>query len=79
MVLPGCDEAEAVHTAERLRAAVEKHPVDLPDVAIPVTLSLGVAACRGRDRLELEPLLRSADAALYQAKDAGRNRVVLAR
>jgi len=42
-----------------------------------MTLSIGVAAFAGRDA-DLDALIRRADAALYAAKDAGRDRAVLA-
>jgi diguanylate cyclase (GGDEF)-like protein len=44
-------------------------------VAPVVTLSLGVAACVPGQDGSVEALLEQADAALYQAKQAGRNRV----
>ncbi len=45
---------------------------------LPVTVSLGVAAHSAGSEFGLDSLLRRADVALYQAKDAGRNAVVLA-
>ena len=43
---------------------------------IPVTVSVGVACCPDDKARELKDLLAEADAALYAAKEAGRNRVV---
>jgi diguanylate cyclase (GGDEF)-like protein len=63
--LEGC-----IDTAERLRAAIAAH--DFPGVG-PLTASFGVAACCKED--SAESLLERADAALYRAKGAGRNRV----
>jgi diguanylate cyclase (GGDEF)-like protein len=60
----------AVETAERVRAAIAAH--DFPGVGT-VTASFGVAACCEGDTTE--NLLERADAALYRAKGAGRNRV----
>jgi len=59
--------------AERIRAAVALHPVEIDDGAtITVTVSLGCASGAGADAGEL---VADADAALYRAKAAGRNRV----
>ncbi|MDQ3607512.1 MAG: diguanylate cyclase, partial [Actinomycetota bacterium] len=55
-----------------LRAAVAAQPIDAGGVAVPVTISLGVAAAPPED---LDTLLDRADQALYQAKRAGRGAV----
>ena len=60
----------AIDTAERMRVAIDGH--DFPGVG-QVTASFGVAACCDADTSET--LLERADAALYRAKAAGRNRV----
>jgi diguanylate cyclase (GGDEF)-like protein len=71
--LPATDAPEALRCAERLRGAVE-HAVRGPDDAAPVTISAGVAHT---DLSEpWDALYQRADAKLYQAKRAGRNRVV---
>ncbi|MEJ8309868.1 diguanylate cyclase [Agrobacterium larrymoorei] len=76
IVLPGADLAAAESVAERLRRAVESRVVEpLPKGRI--TCSFGVAQARPNERLQ-ELLLR-ADAALYVAKDQGRNVVVRAQ
>ncbi|MDR6103392.1 diguanylate cyclase (GGDEF)-like protein [Agrobacterium larrymoorei] len=75
IVLPGADLAAAETVAERLRRAVESRVVEpLPEGRI--TCSFGVAQARPNEKLQ-ELLLR-ADAALYTAKDQGRNVVVRA-
>jgi diguanylate cyclase (GGDEF)-like protein len=71
---------EAAVIAERLREAVERVPVGLPGgVELAVTVSAGMMAL-GRDQAELSlsEAMSRADAALYRAKEGGRNRVVVA-
>ena len=62
--------------AERLRSCVEGEPVSADGVVLRVTMSLGVAVWDGT--ASPQELLRMADSAMYRAKAAGRNRVVLA-
>ena len=77
MVLPETDTATAHASAERLRAAIARVVVPTAQGSISVTLSLGVAAISDGHPLGLEQLLDSADQMLYQAKQAGRNCVVV--
>jgi diguanylate cyclase (GGDEF)-like protein len=70
---------QAAVVAERLRAAVEglKRPHPLSSVGGIVTISVGVATILPGDAAaSVATLCAAADAALYQAKDTGRNRVV---
>lgn len=69
------DEVTAL--AERLRHAVSAAPVPTPLADIAVQVSIGAAARRPADAT-LEDLLGRVDRALYAAKAAGRNRIVLA-
>ena len=71
IVLPGVGLDEGRVIAERVRAAVE----EAEPGGLPITVSLGVAGATGHD-IAFEPLFRAADAALYDAKRRGRNRVV---
>jgi diguanylate cyclase (GGDEF)-like protein len=72
VILPGATEHDAVAIGERLRRAVrERRPS-----GVPVTISVGVAISKVGP-LDTDELVGLADAALYSAKAAGRDRVVL--
>ena len=75
MVIPGCDESGALAQAERLRQSIGSAAFQTSAGKIPVTCSLGLAWTAGFDSSAAHSLLRDADAALYRAKGAGRNRV----
>jgi diguanylate cyclase (GGDEF)-like protein len=62
--------------AERLRVRIASHAVWHGGAPIALTVSVGVGAARGADQ-SIEQVMARADAALYAAKEAGRNRVVL--
>ena len=71
VILPDTGEAAAAVVAERLREAVAGSDVD----GLRVTISVGVATFPGEGISGAEQLVASADAALYEAKNAGRNQV----
>ncbi len=71
---PGADLASALLLAERVRTTVEATPLLIDDQALTLTVSVGVAIAALDDR-DGAALLKRADAALYAAKRAGRNRV----
>ncbi len=77
VVARGSDLNAALFIAERLRAMVERKPVEWEGVVITRTISAGAAsmACCGPDATP-ERLLGIADERLYRAKEGGRNRVV---
>lgn len=78
IVLTNTGTAGAFVLAERLRAAVERSEVRSGDRAVRCTASFGVAAADGPgDVASASSLVGRADAALYAAKHAGRNRVVM--
>ena len=79
VLLPGADAAGALATAERIHAAVRA--LDLPHAGGPsgrVSVSIGVAVARPRFGEADGLLVREADGALYEAKNAGRDRVAVA-
>lgn len=76
MVLVDTPTAAAGKVAEKLRMQVEREVFHLPNnQRLRVTVSAGVATFDGHP--DYQRLLRQSDAALYQAKGAGRNRVVV--
>jgi len=77
VVLPETDIAGAVGAAERFRERLAKHSVAVGKRSVKVTVSTGVAEFP-IDGASPEALIISADAALYEAKRLGRDRVVCA-
>ncbi len=78
VLLPQAREQDALNVAERLRAHIAglSIPVDDEDESagsVRLTISVGVASLDGESR-ELTDLLAAADAALYHAKETGRNK-----
>ena len=78
VLLPEAREVDAINVAERLRAHIAAMSIPVRDDAesgpsIKLTISVGVAALDGESR-ELTDMLAAADAALYYAKETGRNR-----
>ena len=77
VLLPHTEHEGALQAAERLREGVCERPITWGNATVPVTISMGLV-CANDPRESLQSLLRRADAALYQAKDGGRNMVVSA-
>ncbi len=77
IVMPETDMAVAAMVAERLRRRIAAEPFAIQQGArsIPVTISIGLAALRGKNE-NAAAVLKRADQALYRAKRDGRNRVV---
>jgi diguanylate cyclase (GGDEF)-like protein len=78
LILPGTNKTDAWAVAEKLRASMRALVVETGEgVRIGTTVSVGVAAVTEQANDD-EALLEHADAALYRAKRAGRDRVELA-
>lgn len=78
VILPNATATGAAVVAERIRSAIEQLDLSGTDIkGGPVTTSIGVATATTLPTGSPEKLIAAADAALYQAKHAGRNRVVV--
>jgi diguanylate cyclase (GGDEF)-like protein len=79
LLLPDTDAAGAGEVANRCLRRIAKAPIDVGEgPSLSLTASMGVAAFPDYSVVRVEDLLRRADGALYQAKEGGRNRVVIA-
>ena len=87
VVMPGASRPEGEAVAERLRGAIDALNFQALGERLSLTVSVGVAALQASPQLRSGPetakpldevLLQAADAALYRAKAAGRNRVEVA-
>lgn len=77
ILLSGADVGDAAAFAERVRTRLHTAPMRYGDSSLPVTVSIGVAAMHADDK-NINSSLSRADAALYRAKQSGRNRVEVA-
>jgi diguanylate cyclase (GGDEF)-like protein len=78
VLLPETTEMAAREFAERLRDLLRDCPLVLEGEKVAVTISIGIAGANVRTA-GVEPLMRIADEALYEAKRTGRNKIVVAR
>ncbi|WP_137176669.1 PleD family two-component system response regulator [Roseomonas sp. AR75] len=76
VVMSGATEEDALLVAERLRSAIASSPIEVEGISLNVTTSVGVAA--GEPGAGCDEVVGAADAALYRAKNTGRNRVQVA-
>ncbi len=75
ILLPETDIDQARQAAERIHQAVTLDSVETSRGTIPIQISIGVASLNNSD--DMEKLLIKTDQALYKAKEAGRNRVII--
>lgn len=75
VILPNSCRESALAFAERLRSNIAREEADSPEWVVPVTMSVGVAMSSKERRWDVNSLVKAADAALYKAKEHGRNRV----
>ncbi len=77
ILLPQASADEATHAAERIRAEFKVATASLLKRLSGVSMSIGIASVAVSRPISADQLVASADAALYQAKSAGRDRVAL--
>jgi diguanylate cyclase (GGDEF)-like protein len=75
---------DALVIAERIREAIQDSPINLDTGSVTITASLGIAMANiaaykpgNETRSYVDALIKNADIAMYKAKNAGRNRVML--
>ena len=74
VLLPQVSSGATAKVAEKIRSSIEQRPPE----GVPLSVSIGFAEARLSDRVreDYQELIRKADAALYQAKERGRNTIV---
>lgn len=78
VILPFTNKANSLLIAEKLRLAISNIEVELNSTPVILNCSVGLASAVPNHEDDPENLLISADNALYKAKDAGRNQVMVA-
>ena len=77
ILLPDTNVGDASNIAERLRVLVQDTPIETDIGPLSITISIGVAVMERATAISLDQLLLRADEAMYLAKQAGRNQVVV--
>jgi diguanylate cyclase (GGDEF)-like protein len=75
-ILPNTDLVKARIVCERFRELMAKHHFRFNASKVRLTVSMGLASCRDDRTPSPSRLIQMSDQALYQAKEAGRNKVV---
>jgi diguanylate cyclase (GGDEF)-like protein len=76
VIAPETDQKGALALAEALRKIITSKSIATSSGELPVSISIGVACCPLNATRNLKEILAEADAALYDAKQTGRNKVV---
>ena len=74
ILLPESELSGAIATAERIQSSLAKQTITLEGVDVYVTLSIGICQAEKRHGC-FEDVIKDADAAMYKAKENGRNRI----
>jgi len=72
-LLPGTQLAEAYRIIQRVHERITEKPVELDPQPVAITMTFGIAAVDS----EIDAAIERADMAMYQGKDAGRNRIIV--
>ncbi|GGD20248.1 GGDEF domain-containing protein [Aureimonas glaciei] len=75
VIVPNMGHEALAMFAERLRLAVERLALDVGNVRLRITMSVGLAVAEGAGSADPATLVKRADVNLYNAKQAGRNRI----
>ena len=75
IVLPEISADEAYKLCDRIRQTIENYDFFISDIAIKITVSMGMYFKTSNDSISNKDIIKNADAALYTAKHSGRNRV----
>jgi len=76
LLLPETTSKQAYEVMERIRKTLLSQPIELEGKRVSITISSGISSLTSAEE-SLDQLLKRADQALYQAKETGRNRVVV--
>ncbi len=76
LLLPETNQEQAFIPVERIREILAAHPIELSGMPVLITLSSGISILAS-EKETIEDLMGRADQALYQAKEGGRNKVVI--
>jgi two-component system, cell cycle response regulator len=77
VILRNVDDKQALMIAERLRKAIESEKMAFRGNIVQVTISIGIATLEAKNFETIEDLIHKADEHLYEAKESGRNRIVM--
>lgn len=77
LLLSGISGRDALEKAENIRHHIEQHNFEHLGQRIPVTVSMGLVSLSAPSEMSVEQIYKAADLRLYDAKRAGRNRVVV--
>ena len=76
VMMPGADIAQGLRGLDRIRAGLRGSPLDAIEPGLVISFSAGIALCG--NEAGLERAIESADAAMYRAKETGRDRALAA-
>jgi len=77
VVLPQTENQGAIIVAERIRNMIEFNPIETRSRNLSLTVSIGIHVIIPSPEYRVADMIAQADAALYEAKQSGRNRVVI--
>ncbi len=78
IVLTDCGLQQALQICDRIRSAVSSAPFTATGHLVEMSISIGLACVESASNTSVHEVIHRADTALYQAKNSGRNRVVVA-